>query len=151
MNEIDALVVAVVAEVALVKTGPRAAGCGRCNEPGGCGGGLLNLNEGAAVRHYRIANSIGAKAGDRVLICAPDGSVLRVALISYGIPLLLALLGAALGTWLDGRDIFALCGAMVGIALAVGLLRSGLLRQWEPNLSLRFKSDDPCLQRTTIS
>jgi len=151
MNEIDALVVALEADVALVQTGPRAAGCGRCNEPGGCGGGLLNLNQSAAVRHYRIANSIGATTGDRVLICAPAGSVLRVSLISYGIPLLLAIMGATLGTWLDGRDVFALCGAMVGIALAVGLLRSGLLRQWEPILSLRFKSDDPCLQRTIIS
>ena len=151
MSEVEAVVVSVEGDVVVIETGPRASGCGRCNEPGGCGGSLLNLKTNAATRRYRVDNSIKARSGDRVLLCAPEGAVLKAALITYGIPLLLMLAGAAAGMWFDGSDAAALTGAVAGLAMAVASLRSRMAKRWEPNLSLRFKAVDSCFQRTLIT
>ena len=139
-SSIEGIVTAVEGRVAEVETGPRAAGCGRCQEPGGCGGGLLNLQDAGKPRLYRIHNAIEARVGDRVLLCAEAGTVLRAALLSYGLPLALLIAGAATGSAFGG-DAMALAGAVFGVALGMLLLRT-VARQEEPGLSLRFKSRD---------
>lgn len=71
----------IVGDLAIVDITP-TTGCGRCHEPGGCGGGLLT-GEGACKRSYRIANSIGAVAGDSVIVSIQDGRVLATALYMF--------------------------------------------------------------------
>ena len=152
MSEVAAVVISVEHGTAVVETGPRAAGCGRCHEPGGCGGGLLNLQDGGKPRRFTVPNTINAGIGERVLLCAPDGTLLRVALLSYGMPLLLIMIGASLATWRFGSDASAVTGALAGLVAGLLLLRIVASRR-EPVLSLHFKSPDnhdadiSCLER----
>ena len=146
MSEVDGIVIAVEDGVAVVETGPRAAGCGRCHEPGGCGGGLLNMRDSGGTRRYRVDNAIQAHAGDHVSLCAQEGAVLTAAMYSYGLPLLLIILGAALGTWRFGGDAAAVAGGLAGLAAGLILLRAVARRQ-KPILTLRLKSLNNCLDR----
>ncbi len=72
-------------DTALVET-ENGGGCGRCNEPGGCRSGLIAGMFAPGPRTYRIANTIRAQAGQRVLVCLPDGAVLRSAIAGYLVP-----------------------------------------------------------------
>ena len=152
MSEVAGIVIAVDGDVAVVETDPRAAGCGRCHEPGGCGGGLLNMQDSGDTRRYRIINTINVAAGDQVLLCAPEGAVLKAALLTYGLPLLLIICGAALATWRFGGDAAAVVGGVAGLIAGLLLLRI-VARQGEPVLNLRLKSPDnsaaniSCLER----
>ncbi|MEY4593111.1 MAG: hypothetical protein RIR18_2006 [Pseudomonadota bacterium] len=94
---------------------PDSQGCGRCHEPGGCGGqSLIQLS--SHTKTYEVLNTIDAQVGDRVsLMVAPD-IVRKAALAVYVFPLVLCILGATIGQFLGG-DLFALGGAFLGIAL----------------------------------
>lgn len=105
-------------------------GCSGCDKISSCGAG-----EG---RVQRVRNTIGARIGDRVVVTVPDGAVLRAALYSYLVPLLLALVGAAAGTSLGG-DRGAVGGTLVG--LAGGWLALRLVERREPLVQLRLKAN----------
>ena len=148
MNEMEGVVIRIENNNAIVETGPRAVGCGRCFEPGGCGGGLQNGQESRKSRQYHVGNFINASVGDHVLICVPAGSILKSALLSYGLPLSMLIFGTAMATWLYGSDSAALIGGLSGLAAGLALLRFVALGR-EPLLSLRFKSTDS-LQAETM-
>lgn len=110
--------------------------CGSCKSQGGCGSGLLGL--AASPRQYRLPNDVGARAGDTVTISMPDGGVIKAALLSYLLPLLLGIAGAAAGMRLGGTDADALIG--LGLGLGAGLLvlrRASLRREPWPRISLQ--------------
>ncbi len=120
----------IVGDLAIVDIAP-TTGCGRCHEPGGCGGGLLT-GEAACKRSYRVANSIGAVPGDSVIVSIQDGRVLATALWMYGLPLLFAIMAAiaVAGLWHD--DALTAVATMGGLILGFVLLRrrsAGLERQ----------------------
>ena len=104
----------------------RSSGCGRCHEPGGCGGGTLATGQ-ACPKHYWLPNTIDARPGDKVWLTVQDGSVLRAALWAYGLPGGLMVAGAVLVSLLQGSDLMAFVGALAGLAVGfVGLrFRSG--------------------------
>ena len=52
-----------------------------------------------------------------MVVCVPDGALLRVALASYGMPLLLLLAGAGVGNFLFGEP-GAIWGGLCGLGLA---------------------------------
>ena len=68
MNSEPSTVRAIVREInqadALVEI--EQGGCGRCHEPGGCGGQQLTQMFCSTPKTYRVANEIGAGVGDRV-------------------------------------------------------------------------------------
>lgn len=105
-------------------------GCSGCDKISSCGAGDGRLQ--------RVRNTIGARIGDRVVVTVPDGAVLKAALYSYLVPLLLALTGAAAGTSLDG-DRGAVGGALVG--LAAGWLALRLASRREPLVQLRLEAN----------
>lgn len=96
----------------------RSSGCGRCNEPGGCGGA-----EAARCSEYRVGNLLGALPGQRVLIEVPEGSALRAAGLAYGLPLAGVLGGAFVGMLLVEGDVGSVLGGLGGLVLAFGLTR----------------------------
>lgn len=102
----------------LIEVRPQS-GCGRCHEPGGCGGGLIN---GDGKPELRLPNTIRADQEDIVLVGVEDGSVLKGALSVYGIPGALMLTGAALGTALGASDAVAGIGALLGLTMGVTVL-----------------------------
>jgi sigma-E factor negative regulatory protein RseC len=94
------------------------AGCGRCNEPGGCGGNPLGKVFCSVPRTFRVLNPGNSAIGSRVTVVIAEGSVRRSAILAYGIPLLALFLGAIGGSALAGE-----AGAIIG---SVG----GLLCAW---------------------
>lgn len=97
-------------------------GCGRCYEPGGCGGNNLNQIFCRTPRHFRALNAGELKPGDRVTVLVDAGAVWRSASLMYGVPLLAALGGALSGTALQG-EMGAISGLVLGLVSAYGLMR----------------------------
>lgn len=103
-----------------------AQGCGRCNEPGGCGG--VNIARPLAQTSHvvRVSNDIGALPGDPVGVLVEDGLPLKAALATYAWPVVGVLAGAALGSAVaapGGADLLAALGAVAGGTVAALLGR----------------------------
>jgi sigma-E factor negative regulatory protein RseC len=102
-------------------------GCGRCHEPGGCGGHSLALAFCLSPRIYRVLNSRGARVGEEVVVVICERALLRGALAGYVLPLLGLFLGAALGLGLAG-DTGSMIGALIGLLAAWALQRTRRVR-----------------------
>ena len=111
--------------------------CGSCKSQGGCGSGLLGLT--ASPRQYRLLNDVGARPGDTVTITTPDGGVIKAALLSYLLPLLLGIAGAAAGMRLGGADAYALIGLGLGLGAGLLVVKRASLRR-EPWLRISLQS-----------
>lgn len=121
--EMQAEVTGVEEGYVLVKVSGEG-GCGRCNETGGCNSGVLTQIFGRkSCRIFRLPNAIGAAVGDQVVLSVADGVTLKTALAVYMVPVLMVLLGAALGTWWgEGQDLPALAGLLAGLLLSVAFV-----------------------------
>lgn len=115
----EAVVLALDGELALVEVTEKPTGCGRCHEEGGCGGQSLTHWLGNRSYRYRLMNGIGAQVGERVLVCVPAGGVFKAAALSYLLPALMVIVGAAIGTRFDA----ALAGAIIGLVFGALLFR----------------------------
>ena len=104
----------------------RQSTCSRCSARQGCGHRLLNRNgrkhqlrvllDGQAASDYRL--------DDEVRIAIPEQVVVVGSFVVYIVPLLLIMLGAALGSQLSGSgDWVAVVGALAGFWLGTVLLR----------------------------
>jgi sigma-E factor negative regulatory protein RseC len=142
MNEAGALVVRVEGDQAWVRLEPQGGSCGACRQRSGCG--LAAGFDTAATdgELLRLPNAIHARAGDRVVVCAAAGEVLRAAWRAYGVPLLLGMLAAAGGMALTGSDVGAGLGMLGGLVAGVLLMRRRQLdfHGGKPILTLRFKN-----------
>ena len=98
-------------------------GCGRCDQPGGCGRSAGALSD-ACSRRFRVANDAGARVGECVEVSIGDGVVARSASIAYIGPLAGVLLGAGVGHFVFGTA-FGETGTIS--ASMVGLLSGGWL------------------------
>ncbi len=97
----------------------RSGGCGRCDEPGGCGG-----SGAASCSEYLVSNPVGASSGQRVLIEVPEGSALRAAALAYGLPLAGVIGGAFAGTWCwGGGDAGSAAGGVGGLIVSLLFVR----------------------------
>jgi len=114
-TQVRALVRALEGDEALVEV--LGVGCGRCHEPGGCGGHYLTQALCGAPTTYRAANPVGAQVGEEVLVGVPARAVLIGATLAYTLPVLVLLLGALAGMALGG-DIGAMLGGGFGLASA---------------------------------
>lgn len=140
MNESPAVVREIRGDFAIVEMASAPSACGRCEEQGRCGKSLLS--ESGKRRLYSVQNSVGAQVGDDVLVATPDGAVLRAALLSYFVPIVAGLGGAAAGTQLWGNDVGAIGGFVLGLACGFGVLRylnRRVSHKREPLLSMKLK------------
>jgi positive regulator of sigma E activity len=125
MSQCEATVVAVEGQEVWVEVPERAPSCGNCEAADACQTGLLGL--GTGPRRYRLANRIGARIGDHVQLTVADGTVWRASLLSYVLPLFLAIAGAASGQFAAG-DAGAVVGMLAGLSCGLFLLRRNELR-----------------------
>lgn len=117
MTETQATVIASDGAYAIVRA-EQQGGCGRCNEPGGCGGNNLVQMMCASPRQYRVLNPEGAKIGDVVTVSISEGVVGRSALIMYGLPLVFLFVGTIFsGLLSDSNWLAVVCGG-VGFAVS---------------------------------
>lgn len=142
MIEARAVVVRTEAATAWVRVDDRPSGCGRCNEPGGCGGARISYAFGRPNDVFKINCGAKFEAGDRVVLIIEDGAALTAALATYGAPTLGAILGAGLGTWVAG-DAGAAIGLIAGVLLALQLARQRVAsRPWRQRLAMSIRGDD---------
>ena len=125
MSQCEAVVVAEAGGDVWVEVPGRAPTCGSCKTADACQTGLLGLSAGP--RRYRLENRIGARVGDRVQLTVAEGTVWRASLMSYVLPLLLAIGGAAVGQFAAG-DVGAVLGMLAGLGCSLLLLRRNELR-----------------------
>jgi sigma-E factor negative regulatory protein RseC len=97
------------------------ASCSACAGKG-CGSSVFARFWHADAAEYQVANPIGASPGEAVIIGLPDGALLRAALTTYGVALLMLLAGAGLGKHLFGEP-GAIIGGLSGLALTALWLR----------------------------
>jgi sigma-E factor negative regulatory protein RseC len=103
--------------------------CGACAGKG-CGSSIFARFWHADEAEYPVANPIGASAGDHVVIGLPDGVLLHATLASYGLPLLMLLIGAAAGSFFSGEP-GAVIGGLSGLILAaIWLKLSSKMNVW---------------------
>lgn len=125
MNQCDAVVVAASGDEVWVEVPARAPICGSCRTEDACRSSLLG--QGAGPRRYRLENRIGANVGDHVQLTVAEGMVWRASLVSYVLPLVLAIGGAVIGQYGFG-DVGAVLGTLGGLGCGLGLLRRNELR-----------------------
>ncbi len=125
MTRCEAVVVAVAGREVWVEVPERAPICGSCRTADACQTGLLGL--GIGPRRYRLENRIGACVGDHVQLTVADGTVWRASLLSYVLPVLLAIGGAAIGQF-AAADAGAVAGTLAGLGCGLVLLRRNELR-----------------------
>ncbi len=95
VERVAAQVVAVDNEGLWIEVVEPRGGCGRCFEPGGCGG--LSLSHWRAQHRFWFPHAYCQGpfcAGDLVWVETEAGAPLKAAWHTYGLPLLFALVGA---------------------------------------------------------
>lgn len=142
MIEARAVVVQVGSGVARVRVLDRQEGCGRCDEPGGCRSVKLAYSLRPPTSEFDLPDTLGVSVGDELSLRMQEASPLLGAMASYGLALLLLLLGAVLGHALAPAgmaDLFAVVGCVVGLGLAFAanriLHRS---RRWRGALTMEM-------------
>ena len=108
------------------------AGCSSCGQGSSCGIGKLAAGRPATLLTLPAGPDL--KAGDLVSIALPESRLTLSALLGYLFPAFVMLLGAGLGSSLDGSDGATALGAMAGFlgALAVARIAIGLIPDLMP-------------------
>ena len=146
-----------MAQVLRVETGhawlrvtDAGGGCGRCDEPGGCRSVQITQAFGLPKAEFVLPTALELRAGDKVVVSIPDGAPLKAALASYGLGVVLLVVGAALGeVWsADGAgDLGAALGGLAGLLLAFALNRVLFRsRNWRAQLRMELAAQAVCLQ-----
>jgi sigma-E factor negative regulatory protein RseC len=107
----------------------QTSSCGGCVSAAACGGkGLGTLANRLEARRFVLADPIGLREGDRVIVAFAGDSLIRAASVTYAIPLVASLGLAAAAQALAGQDGPTLLAAVVGLALGFGLMRLAAAR-----------------------
>ncbi len=136
---IEQLAVVITADDRFAVVEPqRRSTCESCGVKGACGTSLLDRVLGRRPVQLRVANAIGARAGDQVLIGVADVLLLRAAVVAYLLPVLGLILGGALALELvnflkwPGTQLWSLGGGVLGFALSL---------RWVADYSRRLRND----------
>ncbi len=124
-----------------------AAVCPRCAAGKGCGAGLLGANGGERQVEASIRPGVSVATNDIVEIALAPASLLRAALIVYGLPMLGAGIGAAIAYTMSLGDAAAALLAVAGLAcgLLLGrwrLSKAACLRRYLPMVERRIAAGD---------
>lgn len=124
MIETQGVVVNVEDDFAYVQT-QRQSACGGCDSQSGCGTSALSTVLGGKPTRFKVINSVGAKAGDSVVIGLEEAALLKSSLAAYLLPLAGLVLGvaAALVAIPGVGDGGTATGAGVGLAAGFWVLR----------------------------
>lgn len=127
MIEEQATVVSVDGEMAELAIARRNA-CGSCTAKGGCGTSLLSSLFPQRQLRLRLANTVGARPGDRVVLGLDEGQLQRGSLLLYAVPLLGLLLGAIGGEnlllYLGGpQELGGVAGGLLGLIAGLSVVR----------------------------
>lgn len=127
-------VVALNGEQAWVQT-IRTSACQSCSARAGCGQRALASVSGGRANQVLVANTVGARVGDEVIIGVDEQSLLTVSLAVYGVPLVLMVAFSIAGYhWFGGTDGPAMIGAIAGL-----LAGFWAVRRWQAGYGDRYQ------------
>lgn len=126
MQHVVGVVKSVQADEVWVQVGK--AGCGRCDEPGGCGGVSIAQSLCGKEKQYRFVDNLGLKPGENVIVGIPSGALVRSVNYSYTLPLFLVMCFAGVGASYYQRDptLGGVVGVVVGLFVAWLVLRRAI-------------------------
>ena len=122
-----------------------ASFCSRCSAGKGCGAGILGADQGPRQVDVPLPDDARFETGDDVTLELAPQSLLRAALIVYGIPLAAVAAVGALALAFQWSDLettlVMVIAAIVGIAVGRSRLRhASCLKQFTPVISARAGS-----------
>jgi len=112
-------------EFAWVKIRPHSP-CGHCDPKTGCKSVSITRLFGQAQQSYQVKNPLQAKPNDYVKVAVNEADLLGTAVWAYGLPLILLMLGAVLGSAIaqpPHQELCALLGAVLGFSISFIVLR----------------------------
>lgn len=132
--------------------------CGHCASSASCSmsdsrevPGVGTVASRLIARRFALAEQTSASfsEGERVVVGVAESVLLKAALTAYGLPLLSALLGGALGQAGYGEDGAAMLGVLAGFAIGFALARLiarqlAARGQLAPRLLRRARPDETC-------
>lgn len=124
MIEIEAWVERNEGHHAWVKIQPHTP-CGHCDPEQGCKTVALSRLFGGGNALHKVENPLLAQPGERVKVGVDERLLLRTAIWAYGIPVVLLIVGAAIGQVAApaGQNIAtSVLGAVLGAGLGFGFL-----------------------------
>lgn len=125
MTESEAVVLRVESDLAWVRIQPHTP-CGNCDPETGCKSVAMSRMFSRGKQEFQVGNALHAVPGDKVRVAVADGLLLRSALLGYGLPLCLLLVGAGFGRFLGPvamADLLTLVGAAAGVGAGLLLAR----------------------------
>lgn len=140
MIEERAQVLAVDGDTVLLQT-QRQSTCGSCSVKSGCGTSVLASVVGKKISQLQVANTLGARAGDEVVLGLEENALVTGSLLVYMLPLFMLLLGAMAGEGLADylamdAELTPIVGGAAGFMLAV-LLTRRLLQKTRVGLQMQ--------------
>lgn len=118
----------------------RNSGCAGCGSQSGCGTATLSkLFSPRNARPLKVANTLGAKVGDEVLLSIMESHLFKHSLMAYGLPLIGLIVLAWLGLAVTGSDGVSILGGLLGL-LGGWWLTARLYRPALPVLEKIFDS-----------
>lgn len=120
-----ARVVSVAGAVAWLE--PEQGGtCGHCASSAVCGGkGLGTLSNRLEARRFPITGHPELALGDRVVVGVRGDTLVKAAVITYAVPLVLLFVAGGIAQWALGSDGMTLAASVAGVFLGLGLIRFG--------------------------
>lgn len=92
--------------------------CSQCDVKSGCRAMAITRLFCKREASFRVRDPIGVTVGERVHIGITEVQLLKNALIGYGVPLLLLILGAVLGLYW-GQEYLSIMGGVFGLLTAM--------------------------------
>ena len=124
-NEANAMARVVAVEAGRVWLEPMQTGsCGSCASAALCGSkGIGSLANRLEARRFAIRDTSGLALGDTVEVAFGAQNLVKAASVAYALPLLSALICAAIMQAQVGRDGVTMLGALSGMALGFALTK----------------------------
>jgi sigma-E factor negative regulatory protein RseC len=138
--------VVAAGEGAAVVEIPRRSSCSSCASSGGCGVSTLAKLFGAGMTQVEVIDSLGLRAGDKVVVAIGDGALVQASMLAYLLPILAMAAAAALaaraGIGDMGSALAAAVGLTIGLLLAARITRASRLRAaFQPTLIRRIATE----------
>jgi sigma-E factor negative regulatory protein RseC len=94
----------------------KTSACDHCGSRGSCH--IMSDRE----MFVEVANDLNAKVGDLVRLQVPSGSLLKLSLLVYFLPVVLLIIGAYVGgAWAESLDLQPTLASIIGAGLAMGV------------------------------
>lgn len=94
---------------------PRKSACGHC--------GMCAIKPADAHIDMHMENTLGCKTGDKVEVNISNGTVLKMSLLVYTVPLIIGLIGFLAAYFLGASEVWQLVIFVAALALGFLLLR----------------------------